>query len=56
MPKPDPHLALEKKAPLTPIPEPVAVIRPPIASISAVQETRKIIPAGVAITETEQEN
>lgn len=56
MPKPDSHLVLAKTVPLAPIPEPVAVIRPVIAPIALVSETRKIIPSGVAITETEQEN
>lgn len=55
----DGHLSLEKKAALAPVPEvgtPVVVLRPVIAPITTVTETRKIIPAGVAITETEQEN
>lgn len=43
-----------QKAVLAPIPEPAGVIRTLIAALSTVTETRKIIPAGVAITETEQ--
>jgi hypothetical protein len=42
------------KGSLSPIPEPAGVIRTVIAPLTAVTETRKIIPAGVAITETEQ--
>lgn len=52
------HLTAGQKASLAPVPEvgtPVVVLRPIIAPITTVTETRKIIPAGVAITETEQE-
>jgi hypothetical protein len=52
----DGKLAREKIPAIVPSAEPVQVVKPKVAAITAVNETRTIIPAGVAITEVEQES
>lgn len=51
----DSNLARPKTPAITPSAEPVQVIKPKNPAISLVSETRGIIPSGVAISETEQE-